>query len=165
MANDLQLLLEDLKQTVETVSIRLLQLNEREVTNGAAGQWSKKEILGHLIDSACNNHQRFIRAQLERHLVFPGYAQDAWVHLQSYNSEPWETLISLWKDYNLHLIHLMSRIPPEQLATLCLIGGDGPFTLQFLVADYVRHLKHHVEQILAPPRRIIDATDQRRECQ
>jgi len=111
-------------------------------------KWSKKEILGHLIDSAANNHQRFVRAQLSAELKMPGYEQNLWVHAQHYQGEPWENLVQLWKSYNLHILHLVSSIPERALGNYCFIGDNEPVTLQFLVQDYVRHLKHHVDQIL-----------------
>src|SRR5258707_7233138 len=85
----------------------------RTITEDAAAhkpgpdRWSKKEILGHLIDSAANNHQRFVRAQLILHLDFPEYEQDLWVAAQSYATEPWLDLVNLWVAYNRHILHLL----------------------------------------------------------
>ncbi len=114
----------------------------------APDKWSKKEILGHLIDSAANNHQRFVRAQLSAELKLPGYEQELWVHTQRYQNESWGNLVQLWKSYNFHLLHLVASIPETALRNYCFIGDNEPVTLEFLVQDYVRHLKHHVEQIL-----------------
>lgn len=115
----------------------------------APGKWSKKEILGHLIDSAANNHQRFVRAQLEDPLAFPGYAQEFWVESQGYQQASWEELIELWAAYNRHLQRVIALIPRERLAHSCRIGESPPVTLEFLARDYVRHLGHHLQQILA----------------
>ena len=130
-------------------SSELAAISEVESSvSSAPDKWTKKEILGHLIDSAANNHQRFVRAQLSAELKLPGYEQKAWVATQRYQTESWENLLALWKSYNLHLLHLVSTIPESALGNFCFIGDNEPVTLEFLVEDYVRHLKHHLEQIL-----------------
>ena len=111
-------------------------------------KWSKKQVLGHLIDSAANNHQRFIRAQLGPELAFPGYEQEAWVAVQHYQDESWDALVALWQHYNQHLLHVMECVPGDRLSRRCVIGDNDPVTLEFLMKDYVVHLKHHLEQIL-----------------
>jgi hypothetical protein len=69
--------LEDFLQTVETSAERLLQIPEEESRRPLSkGKWSAREVIGHLIDSAANNHQRFVRAQFRDDLVFPGYEQE-----------------------------------------------------------------------------------------
>jgi DinB superfamily len=113
-----------------------------------ASQWSKKEVLGHLIDSAANNHQRFVRAQIDGALIFPGYAQDGWNRAQQYQSESWANLVALWASYNRHLAHVMAAIPDEAGLNLCVIGSGAAVTLEFLVTDYLTHLEHHLQQIL-----------------
>ena len=138
-----------LRAIVETIPARLEAIgNAPSQTRSAAGQWSKKEILGHLIDSASNNHQRFVRAQHETAISLPGYAQSLWVDSQGYQEENWSDLVQLWRCYNLHLLHLISRTPPKKLTNTCAIGGREPATLEFLIEDYVRHLEHHLAQIL-----------------
>src|SRR4026209_1831387 len=79
----------------------------------APGKWSPREIIGHLIDSASNNHQRFVRAQFQDDLVFPGYAQDAWVSTQHYQDAPWDQLLSLWRGFNLHIARVVESFPTE----------------------------------------------------
>ena len=141
--------LQRLQTLLETTPPRLEAIGESvSGTRAAAGKWSKKEILGHLIDSASNNHQRFVRAQLETRISFPSYAQSLWVGVQGYQNERWSDLVQLWRCYNLHLLHVVSPIPPEKLANTCIIGDQEPVTLEFLVRDYVRHLEHHLRQIL-----------------
>ena len=103
----MQDVLEDFVRTVEEAAARLLSLTEDESRVPLAeGKWSAKEVVGHLIDSASNNHQRFVRAQLKEDLVFEGYAQDDWVRVQGYGEEPWPLVVNLWKFYNLHLAHV-----------------------------------------------------------
>lgn len=152
-------LLADFGRTVEGAYEFLRRLTEGESARGRApGKWSAKETVGHLIDSAANNHQRFVRAQFQDDLVFPGYAQDEWLAAQSYREEPWPRLVELWRLYNLHLLHVVSRIPREQLVrprhphTLHriaweLVDAGEPATLEYLVRDYVGHLKHHLGQL------------------
>src|SRR5580700_1612062 len=79
------------------------------------GKWSRKEILGHLIDSAANNHQRFVRGQLDRELITPGYAQEQWVETERFNDREWNELVQFWIAYNRHLLHLISHASPERL--------------------------------------------------
>jgi hypothetical protein len=139
----------ELKQIVDRTEPRLLAFSETESeARPGAAKWSKKEVLGHLIDSASNNHQRFVRAQLQGELVFPGYAQDGWNRTQQYQSEPWENLVRLWATYNRHIAHVMACIPATSAGSRCKIGDGEPVTLEYLVTDYVTHLEHHLGQIL-----------------
>jgi len=139
-----------LEDLISTTAARLQALPESDASRRSApGKWSKKEILGHLIDSAANNHQRLLRAQLENPLLFPAYAQEAWVELQAYRQAPWEELIEFWADYNRHLARVIANIPDNKRAHRCQIGNAEPVTLEFLVRDYLRHLEHHLGQILA----------------
>lgn len=140
-ADQLQALVAHASSRFESIS------EEASLVRPVEGRWSKKEILGHLIDSASNNHQRFVRGQLSAEIKLPEYDQDAWVRAQSYQTEKWETLVRFWKLYNLHLIHLIANIPPEKSTNTCFIGDNPPVTLEFLATDYVRHLRHHLEQI------------------
>ncbi|HLX44612.1 MAG TPA: DinB family protein [Bryobacteraceae bacterium] len=112
-------------------------------------KWSRKQILGHLLDSAANNHHRFVRAQIEGKLTMPSYAQQDWVAIQDYRNRPWNELIEFWNFYNRHLLHLMEEIPGPNRNNPCQIGDGGAVTLEFLAIDYVRHLKHHLHQVLA----------------
>jgi hypothetical protein len=134
---------------VDDAEGRLRRLGDREAgERPSAEKWSRKEALGHLIDSAANNHQRFVRALLEEELAFPGYAQTQWVGQQGYAEESWELLVGLWSAFNRHLAHVVSRVPQVKLAARCRIGDGSPVTLGFLIDDYIRHMKHHLEQIL-----------------
>ena len=123
------------------------QLPQLAATPRIDGQWSRKEILGHLIDSAANNHQRFVRGQLDRDLALPGYAQEKWVETERFEDREWSDLTQFWLAYNRHLLHLMTHVPRERLDATIRIGGDEPVSLEFVMVDYVRHLKHHLEQI------------------
>src|SRR5690606_20499148 len=122
------------------------------------GKWSPKEIIGHLIDSASNNHQRFVRARWQDELIFPGYAQDDWVAAQAYQDVPWQDLLDLWRLYSLHLARAMETTPAEvrvreytrhnlhQIAWQP-VPEDTPTTLDYFMRDYVGHLQQHLHQI------------------
>jgi hypothetical protein len=139
----------DLEVEIEAARPRLSAIAEDvAATAPGEGRWSRKEILGHLVDSAANNHQRFVRAQLADALVFPAYEQDAWVSRQGYAERRWPELIALWEALNRHLTHVIARIDPAALERPCTIGGQAPVTLRFVAEDYVRHLRHHLGQIL-----------------
>jgi hypothetical protein len=112
--------------------------------------WSKKEILGHLIDSASNNHQRFVRAAQNIAGDFPTYNQNRWVEVQRYNEMNWIDLVEFFSQYNLHLCQVIDSLPTEVLKNPCNIGKENPVTLEFVIEDYLRHLGHHIKQILEP---------------
>ena len=139
----------ELVEVADAVSQRLEKVSEEEASvRPSSSEWSKKEIVGHLIDSATNNHHRFVRAQQqEDELVFPAYEQEDWGRLQAHNNSSWEQLVSLWRLYNLHLAHIVSHIPSEKLETVCKIGSNKPVTLRYLVEDYLVHIKQHLEQL------------------
>jgi hypothetical protein len=112
----------------------------------APGKWSKKEILGHLIDSAASNHQRFVRWQYDESPMLY-YSQNDWVTLQDYRSENSADIIRLWESYNRHLAHIIACLPESALQRVY-PGRDGhPISLSFLVEDYLSHLEHHLKQI------------------
>ena len=138
----------NLQTSVTDASERLREISEADAAVPLkAGGWSAKQVIGHLIDSACNNHQRFVRLALAPGLVSPGYEQAEWVNLQDYASRRWTDLLALWTSYNLHLAHVMTAIPAESLANQGTVNGS-PVTLQFLMEDYVAHLEHHLSSIL-----------------
>jgi len=113
----------------------------------ATAKWSRKQIIGHLIDSASNNHQRFVRAQEGASLAFPPYAQEHWVACQHYADRPWDEIVTLWHAYNRHLAHVISHIPEERRDVPCVIESASPVTLGFLAFDYGEHLRHHLAQV------------------
>ena len=152
--------IEAFRLTIDSAYVRLLQISEEQSQiERAPGKWSPKETVGHLIDSAANNHQRFVRAQFTDDLIFPGYEQAEWVRVQCYNTRPWAGLVELWRLYNQHLAHLMAATP-EELRTKSRVGHNlhqlawqpvdenVPVTLEYFMRDYVAHLRHHLEQIL-----------------
>jgi hypothetical protein len=153
--------LRDFRETVMSATERLRQISpEQSERQPGPDKWSVKEIIGHLIDSAANNHQRFVRAQFTDDLVFPGYEQGKWVSAQKYSDEPWPNLIQLWSSYNLHLAHVISAIPEASLLSarirhnldqiaLVPVNRNDTTTLDYFVRDYLVHMKHHLDQIFA----------------
>jgi hypothetical protein len=151
--------LADFRRTVDEAAHRLLTLSDVEATTRSApGKWSRKEIIGHLIDSASNNHGRFVRAQLQDDLVFPGYDQDAWVRTQHYQDRSWPDLVRLWQAFNLHIAAVMetadrhavkrprARHNLDQLAWRT-VSAMQSTTLEYFMRDYVDHVKHHLAQV------------------
>src|SRR5262249_55324932 len=106
-------------------------------------------LLGHLLDSASNNHHRFVRASIDGQVTMPGYAQREWVDTQNYRDRPWQELQEFWRAFNMHLLHVMRGMPASRLGAAGSIGGEAPVTLEFLMIDYVDHLKHHWGQMCA----------------
>ena len=138
-----------LREVLREALPKLAALDEVESADRPRGmRWSRKELLGHLVDSAANNHQRFVRAQLEAEVSFPRYVQDQWVAVQGYAERPWPELVTLWRALNEHLLHVAARIPAEKLGHVCTVSADEPSTLGLHVVDYVDHLEHHLGQIL-----------------
>lgn len=146
------------RDTIETSSEKLLEIPEAESEKPMEGGWSAKQILGHLIDSAANNHSRFVRAQLQEDLVFEGYAQEDWVRVEQFDKEAWAALVDLWSEYNLHLLHIISNIPdsilnqPRTKHSLDKIAwqtvpASEPATLDYFIRDYFGHLQDHLKQI------------------
>jgi hypothetical protein len=115
----------------------------------SAEAWSVKEIIGHMIDSAANNHQRFIRLQLADRLTFPDYQQDNenWVRIQRYQERPWIELLGLWRHFNDHLSHLIRSVDPSCLNHVWVVDTEVKGTLFELMSDYLRHLEVHLDQI------------------
>jgi hypothetical protein len=113
------------------------------------GGWTRKQIVGHLLDSAANNRQRFVRAAIEGDYSGPGYVQDAWVAAHGYQSQTWETLLHWWRVEHEILAAVVDRIPETKLGAICVVGTGDPVTLRFLIEDYIAHQKHHFGQITA----------------
>ena len=143
-------LAQSLEQVVAFESVNLRVLTDEDAAHRPAGpdSWSRKEELGHLIDSAVNNHVRFTRASLENGFSGPSYDQDGWVRAHGYHELPWLSLLDAWRQHNDMLGRLVKRIPDERLEASCRIGSDAPVTLRFLIEDYILHMQHHLDHIL-----------------
>jgi hypothetical protein len=149
----------ELSNAVDAALPALRALGDEESRRRPApGTWSPREIVGHLIDSASNNHQRFVRASFQDDLVFAGYDQDQWVALQQYQDAPWEDLLILWASFNRHLARVMTATPLDirrrercshnfDRIAMRPVPAGTPATLEYFMEDYVQHLHHHLRQV------------------
>jgi hypothetical protein len=138
-----------LQRTVASELPHLRQLTDEQAEHRPAERdWSPKEELGRLIDSAVNNHIRFVLGAIQPSMQGPSYAQNAWVDLLGYSAMPWHEIVDQWHYHNSLLTRVIARIPEAKLETPCSIGAAPAVTLGFLIEDYVLHLQHHVDQLL-----------------
>ena len=125
-------------------------------------RWSPQEELGHLVDSATNNHTRFLRAFSEPDLICPPYDQDAWVEAGAYAGARWPDLVELWGLLNHQIARVMDRAAGEvaerprtrhnlDRVAWKTVPADEPTTLGYFMHDYVGHLRYHLERILGRP--------------
>lgn len=158
--NDTSAAAKRLHESVARATPLLLAMtDESSARPRAAGAWSPREIIGHLVDSALVNQQRFLRAADQDDLVFPGYPQDGWVERQRYRKSEWAPLVALWRGLNEHVARTMELAPRElrelqrtrhafDRIAFRTVPADVPSTLDYLMTDYVDHLEHHLRQIL-----------------
>jgi hypothetical protein len=139
---------ENLLSVTEAAEPKLREITPRESSEPILpGGWSRKQVIAHLIDSASNNHQRFVRAAQQASLDFPSYEQEGNMRVQAAQEAEWLLLVSLWAAYNRYLAHVIAHLPASKLETPCRIGSGEPVTLRFIATDYVTHLVHHLSQI------------------
>jgi len=153
---------DELRTIVDEAVVRLRRLTDAQsICSPAPGKWSPTEVVGHLIDSASNNHRRFVEAQHRDDLVFPGYEHEAWVTSQRYRQAPWESLVELWRLFNHHLARVIDAVPAGEATrsrarhnlheiAWGTFSATESVTLERFMADYVGHLRHHLGQIATP---------------
>jgi hypothetical protein len=140
--------LDRLARILEKAPSRLMEIAEEGASySPSAGTWSPKEVIGHLIDSAANNHQRFVRGMAASKIELPKYDQRHWVESQRYTTARWADLVNLWLLYNRHLLHVLRGMPGDQRVHVCVVGDNAPVSLAELALDYVGHLEHHLAQV------------------
>lgn len=147
------------RQLIHDSYNQLAQISsEKAAQKPAPDKWSPIEIMGHLIDSANNNHRRFTKAQWQDSMIFTGYAQAEWVTAQNYQTADWQLILDLWKSYNLHICQLMENTPEEKLnrkvyehnlhqIAMVTVPADQPTSLAYFMKDYIYHIEHHLRQI------------------
>lgn len=136
---------------IETLPKKFTTMSVTEISNRSApNKWSKKEILGHLCDSAINNLGRFLQVQYEEQpYVIQPYNQVQWVILQNYQERPLQDIVTLFQALNNQIVHVLQNIPSEKLSYICDIGNNEEKTLEWLIQDYLEHMEHHIyNQIL-----------------
>jgi hypothetical protein len=137
-----------LRDLLQRVPGRLEKLPEDAVeSRPTSSAWSPKEELGHLLDSAANNHQRIVRAQFEDNPAMPGYEQNRWVAVHAYQSRDWVELIEVWQAFNRQLLAAAEAAPDSAWSRTLTVAGSAPLTLQFVFDDYVAHMLHHLKHI------------------
>ena len=140
----------DLEEMAKTVTEFHLELGGVPVSVTAIKPseeaWSLKEIVGHLVDSAANNHHRFVRLQQGNLEGFPAYDNEGWIAAQRYNEYGWEPLVALWHLYNQLLLHVIRAMDEACLENEWSVDGKSA-TLGFLVNDYFRHMRDHLDQL------------------
>jgi len=138
----------ELAGVVERAAPALRRIEDGDAGAAAlSGGWSRKQVIGHLIDSASNNHQRFVRAALAGALVWPGYDQDGCVKVQAFQEAPWPMLVDAWEGMNRLLAHVLTHLPAAAASAPCRIGDHAAIPLAELAAQYVTHLRHHLDQL------------------
>jgi hypothetical protein len=109
--------------------------------------WSHKQELGHLLDSAANNHQRMVRAQLEDAPAMPSYDGEQWVTLHRYQERDWTSLVNSWTILNRQLLAAAEAASDTAAARVLTIGDSAPLTLQFVFDDYLDHMLGHLHHM------------------
>jgi len=140
--------LKHLRTLINEIPPRLNKLPPSQLElKPSASNWSPKEELGHLLDSAANNHQRIVRTQLEDQPKMPGYDGDAWVELHRYQQRNWQEMIELWRALNKQLLVAAEAVPDSAWSRTCTIADSLPLTLKFVFEDYIAHMTHHLQHI------------------
>jgi hypothetical protein len=140
--------LEQLRSLINEIPTRLNHLSRSQVElKPSPSKWSPKEELGHLLDSAANNHQRIVRTQLEDKPKMPGYDGNAWVELHGYQQRNWQQMIELWRALNQQLIAAAEAVPDPAWSRTCTIADSQLLTLEFVFRDYIEHMMHHLTHI------------------
>jgi hypothetical protein len=125
----------------------LEQISEEEMSEKPSkNKWSKKEILGHLIDSAIHNHQRIIRGQFEN-IPEINYDQNKWNEYNFYQQLDSKQIIMFWTIYNKHLIEIIKRIPKDNIQKQIKVN-ENLFAIELIIIDYLKHLEHHLKQVI-----------------
>jgi hypothetical protein len=144
-----------IKQVVDRLTAHLTKIPARYqqfseevlLRRPAPNKWSKKEILGHLCDSALNNLKRFedIQCSSQPYAVV-GYKQDDLIAINRYQELPLDHVLLLWRTLNQQIIHVISTIPADKLSYTVLLSSGESKTLEWLVVDYIEHMDHHWKQ-------------------
>jgi hypothetical protein len=139
--------IDELRNIISTYTEKIEGMSASEFTaKPVPSKWSKQEVLGHLIDSAQNNLRRFICGQYETIPSKIVYDQDFWVAVNGYQQMKKEHVVALWKLINERIAAVLEKMPEKNYTKTS--ETSEPHTLQWLAVDYVKHLKHHLNQII-----------------
>lgn len=143
LATEIESAVNTARQDLESLTGELIEARPK------SDEWSVKEVIGHLVDSASNNHQRFVRLQVSDGLNFPDYSRDneTWVSIQDYQNASWTDLLALWRYLNIHLAHVIRNVDGGCIDHVWVVDEDTTVSLSELMTDYLRHLQDHIEQI------------------
>jgi hypothetical protein len=140
--------IKQLRSLINEIPPRLNKLPRSQAElKPSPSKWSPKEELGHLLDSAANNHQRIVRTQLEDQPKMPDYDGNAWVKLHGYQDRNWQEMIELWRLLNRQLLAAAEAVPHPAWSRTCTIADSMPLTLKFVFEDYIEHMLHHLRHI------------------
>lgn len=140
--------IEHLRKLIHEVPIRLEKHSIAKIEcKPSPSKWSPKEELGHLLDSAANNHQRIVRTQLQDNPAIPGYDGNRWVELHCYQQRNWREMVDVWRALNQQLLAAAEAVPNHAWTRTCTIADSQPLTLKFVFEDYVDHMLHHLSHI------------------
>lgn len=151
MTQEMKSVVEDLDRTVSEFVVKLKAFSPEELrARPRPGKWSRIEVVGHLADSAHNNLRRFITGQYEESPPHIIYEQEFWVASNRYQEADPESIISLWRLLNQRICAVLTHMPEANYQRQCDTGrGEVSLrTLEWLAADYVKHLKHHLNQVI-----------------
>ncbi len=129
---------------INEFQVVMLQYKDSASVRIETNKWTLQEMVGHLIDSASNNHQRFIRLQINQTIEFPGYNEEEWKNVSDIGRMDYEFLVSFWKSYNVFIVYIIKNIKDEDMKNYWKINDEGK-SLNYLVEDYFRHMKWHKE--------------------
>ena len=149
---NMEKVIQELNAIVEEFTAKFSQFSETELAEKPfPNKWSKKEVIGHLIDSAQNNLRRFIVGQYEKTPPKIVYQQDFWVAANNYQHMTGEDVINLWQLVNSQIANVLTTMPKEFYSRLCDTSHEGEQhrSLEWLAQDYVKHMKHHLNQVIA----------------
>jgi hypothetical protein len=142
--------IQELQTLVDDFSARLRLLSNSDFeAKPQPHKWSRKEVIGHLIDSGQNNLRRFIVSTYADTPPNITYEQDIWVKMNGYQNMPADAVITLWSLVNRQIIAVLKQMPPDHYSKTCDTGRDKQqlHSLLWLAEDYVKHMKHHLNQV------------------
>ncbi len=151
MTNEMKSIVDDLNRTVSGFLTKLNRMSEVDFrAKPRSDKWSRIEVMGHLIDSAHSNLRRLVTGQYEPSPPHIIYDQNFWVVANNYQAMPMVSVITLWNLMNRQIAEVLTSMPEANYSRQCDTGRgeEDLHTLVWLAADYVKHMKHHLNQVI-----------------